>query len=170
MKVSNTIPLCWIINLSDCALLCKMSRKKVNNLSTKKEDYQFQVWCVSYLNFLKKAFKEKVDNFLSSQIYSKTSQQMMEPLKQYNTRVIFLIVFYDKRKSLLFKVLGVVIHWLLDKYVCVEYFFLQRETKILSSHRLFEDTSFNYLSGMRIPKLLLNIFLVMVLFKTTMQH
>ena len=55
-QVSNTVPLYQIFNLSACANLWQMERKKVNNLSTEKEDYQFQVACVSYLNF-KKVFK-----------------------------------------------------------------------------------------------------------------
>ena len=55
----NTIPICQILNLSARAPPWKMARKKVNNLSTKKEVYQFQVACVSYLNLRqKKAFKD----------------------------------------------------------------------------------------------------------------
>ena len=50
LQVSNTISLCHILSLTECAPLCKMSRKKANNLSTKKEDYKFQVTCMSYMN------------------------------------------------------------------------------------------------------------------------
>ena len=46
--------LCHNISLSAHAPLCKTSRKKVNNLSTKKEVYQSKVACVSYMNLRKK--------------------------------------------------------------------------------------------------------------------
>ena len=83
MKVYNTDPLCHIFNLSACESLWKIARKKVNNLSTKKEDYQFHVACVSYFKIkLKKAFKEQVDKCLSSKFDYKTSQQMRETLKE----------------------------------------------------------------------------------------
>ena len=52
-QISNTVPLYHILNLSACENLWQMARKKVNNLSTKKEDNQFQVACVSYLNLKK---------------------------------------------------------------------------------------------------------------------
>ena len=52
-QVSNKIPLVHILNLSARAPLWKMTRKKVNNVSTNKEDYQFRVGCVSYSNLKK---------------------------------------------------------------------------------------------------------------------
>ena len=45
-KVSNKIPLYHILSLSARVPLWKMARKKVNNLSTKKEVYQYQSACV----------------------------------------------------------------------------------------------------------------------------
>ena len=69
----NKINLCHILNLSALAPLWKMTRKKVFSVSTKKENYQFQVGFVSYLNFKKnKAFNEKVDMCLSSMFDFKT--------------------------------------------------------------------------------------------------
>ena len=45
-------------------------------LSTKKEVYQFQVACISYLNLRQnKEFKEKIDKCLSQQ-FDKKSQQV----------------------------------------------------------------------------------------------
>ena len=76
-QVCNIINLCHILNLSACAPLSKMSCKKV----TKKEDNQFQVGYVSYLNFKKKEFKEQVDKFLSYQFDSKTSTKIRRTLK-----------------------------------------------------------------------------------------
>ena len=58
-QVYNIIPLCRILSLSARAPLWKIARKKVNIFSMRKEDYQFRVACVSYLNLKQnKAFKE----------------------------------------------------------------------------------------------------------------
>ena len=56
-QVSNKIPLVHILNLSARAPLWKMTRKKVNNVSTNKEDYQFRVGCVSYSNLKKEGIR-----------------------------------------------------------------------------------------------------------------
>ena len=77
----------------------------------KNEYYQLKVACVSYLNLKQnKSFKEKVDNCLSNQLYVKTPQQISTSLKQDNTRVIDLIMFYLNMKSLIFKVLGIFVY------------------------------------------------------------
>ena len=66
-KIYNTTPLCNILNVSACVPIWYMARKKLNNLSTKKEDYKYQDACVSYLNLKQnKAFKEKVYKYLST--------------------------------------------------------------------------------------------------------
>ena len=82
---------------------------------------------------------------------------MGKTLKKDNTCVIALIMFYENRKSLIFKVLGVVVYCFSEIYICVDYLSLQKEENMSLSHRVFEDTSFYELSGMVIPKLLLNI-------------
>ena len=50
---------------------------------------------------------------------------MRKTIKQDNTRVAALIMFYENTKSLIFKVLGVVVYFFLKKYVCVDYLSLQ---------------------------------------------
>ena len=82
---------------------------------------------------------------------------MRKTLKQYNTRVISLIMFYGKRKLLTFKMLGVIVYCLIEKYICVDYLSLQREPKLSSSHKKFEDTLFDELSVIGIPEILLKI-------------
>ena len=73
------------------------------------------------------------------------SQNMRKTPKQNNECVIALIMFYENRKSVIFKVLGVVVYEFIEKYVCVDYLSLQREPKLSSSPRGFEDTSFDEL-------------------------
>ena len=93
-----------------------MAHKTVNQLFMKKEYYQFQVACVSYLNLKQnKPFKEQVDKFLSNQFDVTTSQQMRKTLKQDNNCFIDLIMFYENRKSLIFDVLVVVVYCFIDK-------------------------------------------------------
>ena len=74
----------------------------------------------------KKALKEQVERYLSSQFDFKNSINMRQTLKEDNTHVIDLIIFYNNRKSPIFKVLGVVVYLLLEKYVCVDYLYLQK--------------------------------------------
>ena len=42
-------------------------------------------------------------------------------------------MFYGNRKSLVYNVLGVFIYFILDKYVCIDYFFQQKENKLYVS-------------------------------------
>ena len=74
---------------------------------------------------------------LSYQFDDKTPQKMTETLKQYYTCDISLIVLYEKRKSLVFKMLDVVVYCFFEKYACVDYLSLQREPKFSSSHTKF---------------------------------
>ena len=84
----------------------------------KKEVYLFQVACVSYLNLKQnKAFREKIDKCLSHQFDEKMTASMRKILKHNSTRSISLIIFYEKKKSLIFKVLGVTVYCFIDKYV-----------------------------------------------------
>ena len=60
-----------------------MERKEVNNLSTNKEFYQFQVAIVTYMKLKQnKAFEEKIHKCLYQNIYVKASQHMWEKMKQ----------------------------------------------------------------------------------------
>ena len=53
--------------------------------------------------------KEQVDkNYY--QFDSKMSEQMKKTLKQENTRTISFIMFYENTKSIIFKVLGIVVY------------------------------------------------------------
>ena len=72
-KFCNSIPIYHIINMSACAPIRHMARKKVNNLSMKKEEYQFKFGRMSYLDLKQnKVFKEKVYKCLSYKFDPKT--------------------------------------------------------------------------------------------------
>ena len=94
---------------------------------------------------------------MSTQFYVETSSHMRKALKNGSTRAIALIVFYYNRNSLVFKVLGVVVYFFIDKYLCVDYLCLQIEAKFSLLHGGFENTSFDELSRIFIPEILLNV-------------
>ena len=91
------------------------------------EEYQSQVGCMSYSNLEHNdAFKDQIEFFLSPQFDYKPSVQMRKKLKHYNIYVIAMIIFYENRKSSIFKLLGVTVYFFLEKYVCGDYLCLQK--------------------------------------------
>ena len=104
----------------------------------------------------KQGTQGKIDKCLNTKFYGKTSAHMSKILKHNSSHAIDIIVFYKIRKSIIFKVLDVVVYWFIKKYVCVHYLCLQMEAKLLLLHRGFEDTSFYELSGIGTPEHLLN--------------
>ena len=113
---------------------------------------------MSYLNLSQnKSFKQKINKCMSQKFDGKTSAHMRKTLKYYNNCAISLIMSYNNRKSLIFKLLVVVAYLFIDKYVCVDYLCLKIEAKFPLLHREFEDTSFNELSGIGIQEILFKI-------------
>ena len=73
-----------------------------------------------------------------------------------NNPVHALLVFYENRKTTFFKVSGLFIYCIIYKYFCVYYMCLQ-EVQLYLTHKVLENTTFNYISGISIPKLILKI-------------
>ena len=69
------------------------------------------------------------------------SQQMRNVIKNDNTHVLAILMFYENRKFVVYKVLGVVIYCILEKYVCIDYLCLQKEKKLSLLHKGFEENS-----------------------------
>ena len=82
---------------------------------------------------------------------------MKKIIKQDNNRIVALIMLYENRRSLIIKVLGVVVYFLIETFVCVDHLSLQKKPKWSSSHIRFEDNSFDEISGIDIPEILFNI-------------
>ena len=85
------------------------------------------------------------------------SAQTKKTMKYDSIHVIVIIIFYDNRKLLIFKLLGIVVYWFLEKCFCIEYFCLQKENRPSVSHRLFEDTSFDEILRIGTPDILVNV-------------
>ena len=114
---------------------------------------QFHVGCMSFPTWKQnKSFKEKVEKYCAGK-----SQSMRKVMKNDNSCVLAFIVLYKNSKSIVYKVLGVDIYWILDNHFCINCLYLQKDNKPSMSYKGFEDTSYFELSGFGIPEILLNI-------------
>ena len=77
-------------------------------------------------------------------------------LKKDNICVISLMLLYENRKAMVLKVLGSVIYCIMYNYICVGFVCLQK-AKLSLEHKGFENTTFNYISIIVIPELLIKI-------------
>ena len=60
--------------------------------------------------------------------------------KKDSNHAISQTMLYEKRKSIILKVLGVVTYCFIDRNDCVDYLCIKRESQLSSSYRGFEDT------------------------------
>ena len=102
------------------------------------------------------SFKTQLEEIISSVFAVPTVQVTKRVLKKYNTCVIALLEFYENRKTIILKVLGSVIYLIIIKYVCADYLCIQQVLLSLKN-KLFQNITFNYISGIFIPVLLMNI-------------
>ena len=127
------------------------------------------IWvCVIFELKKSKAFNDQVNKCFPSKIYSKTSTQTRKTSKQDNIHVIDIIMFYENNELLIFKLLGIVVYWFLENYACVDYLCLKKD--FFLSQKGFEYTSFDEISGIGIPEILLNIVSCYGFLKSTIQH
>ena len=91
-----------------------------------------------------------------SSTFEKKYDYHLKVWKKDNTRVIALLIFYENRNTVIFKVLGSVIYWIMYNYLCVDYM-CSRQGLLSSAHKVFEKTTFNDISGIGIQELLMKI-------------
>ena len=59
---------------------------------------------------------------------------------------------------MMFKVLSSFVYFFMDNYVCVDYLgYPQAKLHVHFTNKLFEKTTYNYVSRIAIPELLMNI-------------
>ena len=87
-----------------------MAFKHLNNVPKKTEKFQFKFECMSFTALKKTGHSISKLKTCASDFDNGTSQAMRKVMKIYNTRVIKLLLFYDIRQSLVYKVLGVVMY------------------------------------------------------------
>ena len=104
----------------------KRIRRRLGKKSKKKTISQFQLGCISYpVMNQNKVFKHQVDINMNS-TFAKKMLCIKRVSKKYNTRVIALLMFWENKKTMIFKVLSSVIYCITDNYLCVDYIFLQQ--------------------------------------------
>ena len=71
-----------------------------------------------------KVFREQVEKFLNATFHEKIMKNIRNILKNKNTCVIALIIFYENKlikPKKLYRVLSCVIYYLMENYICIEY-------------------------------------------------
>ena len=82
---------------------------------------------------------------------------LQKTLKKEGSSVFTLLKKQKNRNLTMFEVLGAVIYCIIDKHVCLDYIFLQKDQNILSFDKSFLDAYYNEISGISTPELLMNI-------------
>ena len=78
------------------------------------------------------------------------------PKGSENPFVVSLMIFYEHRNTIVYKVLGWVICGIIDKLICLDYLCLHQENPS-KQDKMFNKIRFNYFSGIGIPDVLMNI-------------
>ena len=76
--------------------------------------------------------------------------------KKENTCVLSFLMFYEDRKNTIFKVSSSVVYCIMNNYVCAYYLYFP-QNKIHVANKVFENKTYNDISGIGIPELLMNI-------------
>ena len=104
-----------------------------------------------------KAFKENEIN-MENYFRGATMMPVRKVLQKGNTRVISLLIFDENRKIMIFKVLSSIVYCIMEKFVCVNYLSCpKKKLHVTCKGQLFENITYNAVSGIGIPELLMNI-------------
>ena len=77
-------------------------------------------------------------------------------LRKENTLVLSFLMFYEERKNMIFKVLSSVVYCITKNYACADYLYFP-QTQLHVANKGFENITYNDISGIGIPELLMNI-------------
>ena len=106
----------------------------MKNKTAMNERYFFIKFQVGYmLNSvlkIKKAFREQVESNMALTFSYKTMTPIRKVLRKENTCVISLLIFYENRKNMIFKVLSSVIYCIIANYECDDYLCFTQTTVI----------------------------------------
>ena len=117
---------------------------------------QFEIgYIINPSLYVNKVFIEQVGKCLNTTFDEKTMLPIRYVMKNKNTCVIALIMFYDNKGK---KPKKVYPYSLIENYVCIDYLSCQPKTlSSISSNRIFEQASYNILLDIGIPEILLNL-------------
>ena len=132
-----------------------MARKYVKYFSKRTGKIQFQVGCMSFTTLKKTSHSNrKLKNLcfniwrLNVTINEKGDEKWHFPFP-WNYCVI--------REQEVSCILGIRFFSFLEKYVCINSLFIQKENKLSLTHNIFKYNSYEQISGIEIPEMLLNI-------------
>ena len=85
-----------------------------------------------------------------------TVQRINNELSKSYVSVISLIMFYESRNKLRYKVVGSVVYTIIDEYIYLDYL-ASIQDKLSKHDNNFKKTKFKSFSGLGIPEILMNI-------------
>ena len=140
-KFSKSVPLRYLLSAYHRLLLWHVVNKMIINQKGGGGGYQFQSgYMLNPGSSINKDFKEQVENNLARNFSSAKIASIIILLREENTRVISLLMFYENRKNMMFKVLGSLVYFIMDNYVCVDRLcFLQTKLHATSKGQGFEN-------------------------------
>ena len=101
--------------------------------------------------------KEQVESYLANTFIYKIMTPIRKVLNKEKTCVLSLMMLYENRKSMIFKVLHSVVYCIMENYVCVEYLCCPKtKLHVHFSNKGFENTTYRDILGILIPELLMN--------------
>ena len=132
--------------------------------------HQFYVGYMTY-PFLKKhrTRRDQVIKMFQSTFKLVTLNSIKNELSKKNVSVLSFMMFYDKRKQFTYKVIGSVIYTIIHEYIFVDYLGLLQE-KLSKNDDNFKNTKFNYLYGLGIPDIMMNIMSCNVMDLLSLQY
>ena len=111
----------------------------------------------------------------SWKIYASTfdalrQQEMRRVMKNNNTCVLVIIMLYESRKYLVFKVLSVIIYCISDNNIYIDYFFYKKKRNLQWRTRDLKTLCMMIFQGFSLLKCCWELYLVMVMSKKILQQ
>ena len=113
---------------------------------------------------INKAFKDQVTKCMKKTFVAITQPHISKMLAKHNTRVLALLMFYEKRKNpkKVFKVLSCSIYTIISNYVYIYYLAseLEKLSEIIVSYEggfKHKNKSYDKILGIGIPDFLMNL-------------
>ena len=101
-----------------------------------------------------KVFRGQVEKFLRATFHPNTMEIIINIMRNKDTCVIALIIFYEsktKNPIKVYRLLSYVLYYSIDNYVCTDYLCCQSKTlSSIYSDKIFEQASYNILLGIGI--------------------
>ena len=85
-------------------------------------------------------FKEQVEINVEKSFSGTTMMPVRKLLQKGNTRVLSIVMFYENRKNMKFKVLSSIVYCIIDNFFCVDYLCCPKTTLHVTSKEKYLKT------------------------------